>query len=172
MSKSFKRHIRMIHAARLEAQLYRDSEIAIFLKMTPAGLAQLKMDPDYQAIRTQVATGVISEAEQALINDTEYKHQLIRDMVPAALQGLYDCARSANEHIKLKAAAEILDREGTMAKVSRIGLATGEQGGFGTSIDDEIATNLLDIKKIQEERAKKGSEISLETPTGGSTTVQ
>ena len=135
MAKSYKRHIRMIQAVRLEAMLYKDAEIALFLKMSPAGLAQLKMDPDYIALRTQVQTGVVCEAEKALLTDTEYKHELIRDMVPQALQGLYDCARSANEHVKLKAAAEILDREGTMAKVSRIGLATSEQGGFGTSID-------------------------------------
>jgi hypothetical protein len=169
MAKQFKRQIRMIRAVRLEAALYKDAEIAAFLKMSPMGLAQLKMDPDYIALRIQIQSGVVSDAEKELLKDTEYKYEMLRDMVPLALQGLYDAARSTNMHVKLKAAAEILDREGTMAKVSRIGLASQEQGGAGTSIDDEIAANLLDIKKIQEERAKKEQEVR-EIP--GPTTIQ
>jgi hypothetical protein len=145
----------MLQAVQLEAQLYKDAEIAAFLDMTPGGLAQLKLDPEYVRLRTQVRTGVTTETEKQFLKDLEYKHDRLRDMVPLALQGLYDAARSKNEHVKLKAAAEILDREGTMAKVSRIGLATEEQGGVGTSIDDEIATKMLEIRKLQAERAAK-----------------
>jgi hypothetical protein len=148
----------MLQAVQLEAQLYKDAEIAEFLKMTPAGLAVLKQDPDYVALRVQVRTGVTSEAEKQFLKDLEYKHDRLRDMVPLALQGLYDAARSKNEHVKLKAAAEILDREGTMAKVSRIGLASEEQGGVGTTIDNEVAAQLLEIRKIQLERAAKDAE--------------
>jgi len=167
-TKHFKHYIRMARAAQLEAALYKDSEIAEFLNLSLAGLATLKQDPEYGRIRIAVRTGVVTDAEEELIQDQKYKYERLRNMVPLALQGLFDAARSSNEHVKVKACSEILDREGTLAKVSRIGLATDEQGGVGTVIDDEIAQNLLEIKKIQAERAKdkdKDAEIPPVTNT-------
>jgi hypothetical protein len=107
-----------------------------------------------------------------MIASMEYKHERMRAMIPQALQNLYDLARSSNENVKLKATAEILDREGTMAKVSRIGLATQDQGGVGTVIDDEIASNLLGIQKIQAERAEKSAKEAKTVAETGSTTIQ
>lgn len=169
---SFKRRIRMEQAARLEGQLYKDAEIAQFLDMTVAGLAQLKADPEYAIVRMEVLTGVVSTVQEEMIASMEYKHERMRAMIPQALQNLYDLARSSNENVKLKATAEILDREGTMAKVSRIGLATQDQGGVGTVIDDEIASNLLGIQKIQAERAEKSAKEAKTVAEAGSTTIQ
>jgi len=169
---SFKRRIRMEQAARLEGQLYKDAEIAQFLDMTVAGLAQLKADPEYAIVRMEVLTGVVSTVQEEMIASMEYKHERMRAMIPQALQNLYDLARSSNENVKLKATAEILDREGTMAKVSRIGLATQDQGGVGTVLDDEIASNLLGIQKIQAERAEKSAKEAKTVAEAGSTTIQ
>ena len=119
MAKSFKRQIRIEQACRLEAALYKDAEIAEFLGLTQAGLAQLKMDPEYNEFRMQMRSGVVSRAEQELLKDQEYKYEKIRNLVPQALQNLYELAKSGNEHVKLRATTEILDREGTMAKVTR-----------------------------------------------------
>ena len=172
MAISYKRRIRMIRAVRLEAGLYKDNVIAALLNMTPAGLAVLKQDPEYSEVRLQVLTGVVSDAEKTLLEDTRYKHEQLRELIPQAFQNLYDLARSQNEHIKLKASTEILDREGTMSKVSRIGLAMPDQGGAGTTIDDEVATNLLRISHLQAERAKKDAENAGTEPSKGSTTIQ
>jgi len=172
---SFKRRVRMLRAARLEAALYKDPEIAAFLNLSLAGLAQMKADPEYAAIRMQVLTGVVSDAEKELIRDTEYKHELLRDLVPAALRNLFDLANSQNESIKLKATAEILDREGTMAKVSRIGLATADQGGIGNSIDDETAANLVTaLNNLKNQRVQEEEDgiSSTKGQTAGSTTIQ
>lgn len=162
----------MIQAVRLEAALYKDPEIAAFLKMTPAGLAQMKMDPEYDIMRMQVASGVASSAEEELLKDQEYKYEQLRNLVPQALTNLFDLARSQNEHIKLKATSEILDREGTIAKVSRIGFAMPEQGGVATTIDNEIASNLTNLLKIEAERHRKSQETAAKIMDSGSQTVQ
>lgn len=169
---SFKRQIRMQRAINLEKALYKDAEIAVFLGITPAGLAQMKADPEYVLLRMQAMSGVITEAEELYLKEAEYKHDQLRALVPQALQNLFDLARSQNEHVKLKATSEILDREGTLAKVSRIGLATADQGGAGTVIDDEIANNLLNIQKIQTERAAQSAKAAETIAKNESTTIQ
>ena len=89
----------MLQAVQLEALFYKDAVIAEFLEMTPAGLAQLKLDPEYIRLRMQKETGVATEAEENYLKEQEYKHDRVRAMVPQALQNLYDLARSQNEHI-------------------------------------------------------------------------
>ena len=169
MAKSFKRRIRMIRAVRLEAALYKDPEIAAFLNLTPAGLAQMKGDPEYDALRMQVMSGVVTDAEKELLKDTEYKHEMLREMVPTALRNLFDLANSNNDNIKLKATAEILDREGTMSKVSRIGLTTSNVDGVSTQIDDDTAISLVNalqaLKNQRVQEAKDASSLSEDSPT-------
>lgn len=162
MAKAFKRLIRMEKAARLEALLYTDAEIAQHLNLTPAGLAQVKLDPDYESVRRRLKDGIASETDNIIAREGEYVRDRIRDMVPAALDSLYRAAISNNEHIRLRAATQILNRDGRVAEVSRIGLPTEDQGGAGTKIDDDIASALISVAKLQRDREEKERQIEAE----------
>ena len=96
---------------------------------------------------------------QDLVDDIEYHKQRVREMLPVALDGLYELAvQSKNERIKLAACESIIDREGQHAKVSRIGLPTQAQGGIGTKIDDEIASNLATALLAAEMHRKQAEQ--------------
>lgn len=159
MAKAYKRLIRIEKAVRLEACLYTDAEIAQHLNLTPAGLAQVKLDPDYDSVRRRIRDGIASETDNIISREGDYVRDRIREMVPAALDSLYKAAISNNEHIRLRAATQILNRDGRVAEVSRIGLPTEDQGGAGTKIDDDIAAALTGIMKLQKEREEKEQQI-------------
>ena len=133
----------MEKAARLESLGWRDAEIARQLGITPAGLAMVKQDPDYASVRDRIKTGVCSLLDENLKDDLQFQREKIRSMMPVALDGMYELAiQTKNERVRLAACAEIMDRDGRMAKVSRIGLPTEDQGGVG-QIDDETADALI-----------------------------
>jgi len=78
-------------------------------------------------------------------------------MIPVALDGLMELAQQRkNERVRLAACSEIMDRDGRLAKVQRIGLPTEDQGGIGASIDDETADALVSALKT----AKKVAEVT------------
>lgn len=153
MAKSFKRVIHMEKAARLESLGWKDAEIARQIGLTPAGLAMVKQDVDYPSVRDRIKTGVISQLDEQLKDDMDYQRERIRGMMPVALDGLYESAiQTKNERIRLAACAEILDRDGRLAKVSRVGLPTEDQGGVGI-IDDETADALATALKTVKQGA-------------------
>jgi hypothetical protein len=173
MAKNYRRIIKMEYVARMEAKMLPDQTIADSLGMSYAGLAQLKQDPDYNAVRARVKNTAIGAFDVDLIDDIKYQHEQLRAMVPQALQNLFKLAtESKNEKTIMAASTEILDREGHLAKVSRIGLATDQQGSVANQKDDEIANSLLNIRKIQEERAKKDDAKDLAAADTVSTTIQ
>jgi hypothetical protein len=142
MAKSFKRVINMEKAARLEALGWRDAEIARQLGISPAGLAMVKQDPDYPSVRDRIKTGVCSELDEVMKDDANYVRERLRGMIPQALDGLFENAiQTKDARIRQAACTEILDRDGRLAKVQRIGLPTEDQGGVGM-VDAETADAL------------------------------
>jgi len=179
MAIQFKRYVKMERAVRLEALGKTDAEIAFHLSMSQAGLAQLKRDPQYSQIRTRVATGVISEADSELSNDLKLQRQRVRDLVPLALDALYDAVTCTDRKIKLSAASQILNRDGRLAEVSRIGLPTEDQGGAGNITDHQTAADLVAAleksRKIAEQAKLSLINVAEENPESsvqGSTLVQ
>ena len=163
---SYKRMLRMEHCARLENLLWKDADIAAHLNMSPAGLAQLKGDPEYPAVRNRIKTGVISQLDEELKDDFNYQREKIRSMMPVALDGLLELAmQTKNERVRLGACAEIMDRDGRLAKVSRIGLPTEDQGGVGSSIDDETADALIQALKISKATSAESTQSKISDPS-------
>lgn len=156
----------MEKAARLEALGWRDTEIARQIGLTHAGLTQMKQDPDYPSVRDRILTGVISTLDEGLKDDLLYQRERIRGMMPVALDGLYELAiQTKNERVRLGACAEIMDRDGRLAKVSRIGLPTEDQGGVG-QIDDETADALLIALRAQTAKPQHSDSNSSTFSTG------
>lgn len=167
MAKSYKRIINLEWIARLENMRWRDPEIAHHLGLTLAGLAQCKQDPDFPKVRARILTGVLSDADMKMSEENEYLRERIRGMLPAALDGLYELAvQTKNDRVRLAACESITDREGHLAKVTRIGLPTEDQGGLG-AVDDEAADALI----IALQASRKVKEASLENTKPSTNTV-
>jgi hypothetical protein len=124
----FRRHLRMEHAARLEASgQFSNNEIARLLNVTIGTLHQIKAQPEYLAKRAELATGVVCDLDSGLRQDAENLRREIQDMLPSALRtlrnavqrGAVDNAPIQDVKVGMDAAKEIMDREGTFSKVSK-----------------------------------------------------
>lgn len=141
---NFKTRVRMEKAIRLEACGLADTEIASHIGISVGGLAFMKRRPEYQILVRQIATGVISSLDEAIVDDQAYIKQRVQEMVPTALKALHDAVLNPMEpRLRLEAAKQILDRDGRLAQVSRIGLPTQEQGGFAASQSDIDAADAI-----------------------------
>jgi hypothetical protein len=139
---NYKTIIRIERAIRLEVKGFSDAEIAEHIGLNKAGLATLKRNPLYTQVRIRVLNNVVGDLEQELGDDNHYIHQKIRSMLPKALQVLEDALENPDVKARLSAAADVFDRDGKLAKVSRIGLPSEEQGGFAPKIDTTIVDGL------------------------------
>jgi hypothetical protein len=85
-------------------------------------------------------------------------------MVPMALQKLKELVLSSNQQIALKASADVLDREGTHAKVSRSAIDIKEQVNLTTT--NIIAQNIRDVLTSAPEKDENQSNIEAEFTKG------
>lgn len=148
MAKSFKRRIRMEKAIYMEANGFKDREIANVLRLSKGGLAQLKRDPEYQGLRVQLASGVVSEFNKDIALDRTFLREKLKEMVPVALQGLYEAATNKrNERVRFEACKTILNREGTLAEVSKSTVVVQDERTTISKADDEAADALVKAYK-------------------------
>jgi DNA-binding phage protein len=140
---NYKTIIRIERAIRLEVKGFSDDQISQHIGLSKAGLATLKRNPLYTQVRIRVLNNVVGDLEQELGDDTHYIHSKIRSMLPKALQVLEDALENSDVKARLSAAADVFDRDGKLAKVSRIGLPSNEQGGFSPKIDTTIVDGLV-----------------------------
>jgi hypothetical protein len=124
----FRRHLRMEQACRLEASgQFSNNEIARLLDISVITLHQMKAQPEYLAKRAELATGEIANLSSGIRQDAENLRREITDMMPAALRvirnaitrGAVDGAPIQDLKVGLDASKELMDREGTFAKVSK-----------------------------------------------------
>lgn len=153
---------RMERIARLSQRGWKDVEIAAYLGVTPQTIGLDKKSPDYIAIELRVTQGVITELDEELSQGEFLRNKLKKTLVPAALEALADAVLDKRVALKtrLEAASEILDREGTFAKVSRVGISGDQQGGLITDSDENIADALASAvaaKCINQQAAKQAS---------------
>lgn len=155
-----KTRVRMEQAIRLELTNLglTDAEIAEHIGLTPNGYAQMKLRPEYKKLRTTFVTGALSDLDIDLAESRKDLKHMLKAAVPVALQTLVAAAldRSANPKLALQASAEILDREGTFVKSSRI-IATEDEDEHASKIsgrDDAIANDL--IKSLEDSKLRVG----------------
>lgn len=126
--RTWKRHLRMEKVVRLTALgLYSNEQIANSLGVVPQTIIAIRATPEFQAKMVEIATGVISEHDKELRENAENQRSELKSMVPTALLQLRSAALSRNENIALRASLEILDRDGTLAKVSKVSVEHKEK---------------------------------------------
>lgn len=156
----FRRHLRMEHAARLEASgQFTNNEIARLLDINIGTLHQIKAQPEYLQKRAELTTGVVCDLDSGLRQDAENLRREIQDMLPSALRTLRNAVQRGAVNnapvqdikIGMDAAKEIMDREGTFSKVSKSELRIKEVPNL--MMNDQTETDLLQLlKDAQKER--------------------
>jgi hypothetical protein len=122
---TWKRHLRIEGICRLECQTVNGAhlsreEIALAMGISPVTLDFIRKTPEYHAKMIEVSTGQISHVDKQLRDIADNQRLELEAMVPQALLNLRTAMLSRNEVVKMKATMEVLDREGTLAKVSKM----------------------------------------------------
>ena len=157
---TWKRALRIEKAARLEVVGGLSHEqIANQIGLTQSGLAQLKRTKAYQAKMLELATGVLSSYDEHIRQDIQNAHEELKTMVPMALMTLRSAVLSKNEKIRLDAAREILDREGTLSKVSRTSVSLNKIPDMTT--EAELSKDLVALLQAPQTPTNQISSIGL-----------
>ena len=157
----WKRYMRVERIARLDLAGFTETEIAFSQGITVVRVNQLKRTPEYVAIRLQCATGIIAQADRNMFADIDANHQVIKDMVPEALLALRDTILDRNNPaLRLRAAQDLLDREGTLAKVSRTEVKAHIEYDF--TQHEGVANSLLDaLQQTEAGRSTNNNENNI-----------
>lgn len=141
--RQWRRLIRIEKAALLTLKGFPNDAIAMHIGIHPQTLIYLKQTPEFKSRMIALQTGVIEQHDLAVREDEEYQRQELKSMVPLALLKLKELAMSANQNIAYKASQDILDREGTHAKISRTAIDVKEQ--VNLSVVNQVASSIMDI---------------------------
>lgn len=146
LGMTWKRALKIERIARLSADPagYSNEQIANMLNCDKQTIVYIRQTPEYHAKMIEVATGVVSQYDQQLRENVDNVRDELKAMVPSsmmvirnALHGKYGGA------LAFKAATEVLDREGTNAKVSKSSVT--HEIKTSMDVDPEIASNLMSL---------------------------
>ena len=125
---------------------FNATQIAELLGIGIVRYSILKNSPTYRAIHNQYMTGVLNKLDTKVDSTLKNTQDTLSFAVPLAMEALLKQALQTKDlRVQNKACNDILDRDGHFAKVTRVGLATGEQGGVGAANerDNKTAAELL-----------------------------
>ncbi|HEY1644818.1 MAG TPA: hypothetical protein VGF75_00345 [Candidatus Saccharimonadales bacterium] len=125
---NFRRQHRMQIMARLEATgNYSVNQLAKHFGLQAQTICLMRAQPEYVRLRASYVTGVLDTVSDTVQTLVEYQAQELADMVPSSLRvlrdtlvrGMNQSATLAERKMALDATREVLDRNGTFAKVSK-----------------------------------------------------
>jgi hypothetical protein len=120
LSKVFKTRMRWERAARMESLGCSDADIALAIGVSLPGLATMKQSLEYRQTRLQISTGILTDIDDGIADETQELRNRLRDSVPTALQAIADLVQQkVDPKLRLQAAETILDRDGRFMKASR-----------------------------------------------------
>lgn len=132
---TFRKQKRFETIIRLENAGLGEQAIATMLCISVNRLRYLKKDPDYLSARIRITHGIITDHEASLSQIKEQRKEILTQSLPAALQVLANellapAISLAERKHKVEVARDLLDREGTFAKVSRTEVKPVESFSF------------------------------------------
>jgi hypothetical protein len=148
--QNFRRLHRMQIMARLEATgNYSVNALAKHFALQPQTICLMRAQPEYIRLRASYITGILDTVSDTVQTIVEYQTQEMKDMVPASLRVLRDTlvrgtmqtASVVERKMALDAAREVMDREGTFAKVSKSEVHVKDEMDFGEQkqLHDELS---------------------------------
>lgn len=142
--------MRIERAIRMECLGYSDADISTAIGITPGGLHTMKMTDEYKQLRVQIASGVLSDMDAMMGEETEDLRLRLRTMVPTALQAIADnVLQKQDPKLRQQAAETILDRDGRFIKASRTVVNPQDNlPSYMNSKDDEQVLRILQSQQV------------------------
>jgi hypothetical protein len=140
---TWKRALKIEKIARLSIDPagYSNEQIANFLGCDKQTVVLIRQLPEYHAKMLEVSSGVTSAWDIDVRTDYQAMRDEMRANVPSAMMVIRNSLFSKNPNIALKAAMEVMDREGTLAKVSKTSVAVSTVPHM--ALDASVASNLM-----------------------------
>lgn len=142
---TWKRALKIERIARLsiDPANYTNDQIGNMLQVTAQTVVLIRQLPEYHAKMIEVTSGVTSSWDLELRQDAEATRAEMKSMVPSAMMEIRNALLSKNENIRLRAACEVFDREGTHAKVSKSTVSV--QTIPNMQADPAVVSNLMQL---------------------------
>jgi hypothetical protein len=148
---TWRRRLKIERVCRLTGAGYTDAQIALAMGITVVYVSMLRRTPEYVAIQSGVMTGVIADYDRLLQEDTEVQVETLKTMVPDAMLALRDSLYDrSNPKLRFEAAKEVLDREGSLAKISKTEIKKKVEFDFKEKdgVDEDLVLMFQNAKNI------------------------
>lgn len=119
MGRTWKRLRRIQIVCELEAQFIPDADIARHLGITVGALHHIKITPEYASLKISKQTGIMSVYEKMRLTPDEIKSEM-DDMFPLAMRNIKTALVDAHNPYHMKVSMDMLDRNESTLKISRI----------------------------------------------------
>jgi len=148
LGRQFRNQRRLELIVRLENAGIPESAISGMLTITVNRLRSIKKSPDYLAARIKITTGLIIDQDGALEETKAQRKEMLTRMLPAALQVIANAVHApaitlGERRFQHEVARDILDREGTLAKVQRAEVVTAP--AFDWTIHEATSIQILSV---------------------------
>jgi hypothetical protein len=163
MGMTWKRALKIEKIARLSADPagYSNAQIGNMLACSEQTIVYIRQTPEYHAKMMEISSGIVSMYDQQLRENIDNMRDEMRSMVPSAMMVIRNSLTGKyGPAIAFKAAQEVMDREGTNAKVSKSSVQVTHIPN--TAIDPAVASNLMQLLA-----AAPVSSTSADIITGG-----
>ena len=142
---TWKRAFKIERIARLSADPagYTNDQIGNMLGVTAQTVVLIRQLPEYHAKAMELLSGVTSHWDLEIRQDSEATRAEMKSMVPSAMMVIRNALLSKNENIRVRAAMEVFDREGTHAKVSKSSVTIEKIPNM--QADPSVVSNLMQL---------------------------
>lgn len=144
LGMTWKRALKIERIARLSADPagFSNEQIANMLNCDKQTIVLIRQSPEYHAKMIEISTGVVSMYDQQLRENVDNMRDELRSMVPSSMMVIRNaiCGRYGHQQ-QVKCALEVMDREGTLAKVSKTSVSITDKPDI--SINPQVASNLM-----------------------------
>jgi hypothetical protein len=146
LGMTWKRALKIERIARLSADPagYSNEQIGNMLNCTAQTVILIRQTPEYHAKMIEIASGVVSQYDAQLRENIDNMREELRTMVPSSMMVIRNALTGKYGHnLAFKAATEVLDREGTNAKVSKSTVAHEIIPPMG--VKPEVVSDLMQL---------------------------
>jgi hypothetical protein len=127
--------------------LVSDQELSTLLKRSVSYLNALRAKPAYLRKRIELTTGISPSLETQVTSTVQKHKQMMRMMLPDAMRAIADVLQkpaltTAEMRLKMEVARDVMDREGSLPKISRTDSHVQVEHDFSST--DGVSRELLD----------------------------
>jgi hypothetical protein len=133
---------------RLENAGIPESAMGAMLGISVNRVRHIKKSVEYLAARIKITTGLIVDQDGALADIREQRKEMLTRMLPSALQVIANAVSTpaltlGERRFQHEVARDILDREGTFAKIAKSEVTTAPS--FDWSIHEKTSIEILSV---------------------------